>query len=416
MPEWWENELLQVKDNKLYLEGIPAEEIARQEGTALYVYSLPQIKRKYQELVEALSPLKPLTYHIHYALKANANQPLLETLLSCGVGIDAVSSGEVKKALEVGFPAEKIFFTGTSLSSEDLRFALSIPGLYLILDAVELLPQLKALTREISSDLPLKLGFRWNPGIGQGFNAKVITAGASSPEGIPIKFGIDPQRLEEAWKQAISLGFQPRGLHQHLGSGWTGSDFPVISQAVERLVRTAQRLEEKWGPLEFLDFGGGFTPRYQADQSLFPLRDYALTIKNKIQQSGLKSKLLIFEPGKFLVAEAGLLLVKVEYIKSSFGHLFACVNAGTFNSLPRPAIYPEARHKVVNASCVHSSQPVTLTIAGNLCETGDVFAWGVKLPLPQPGDILAILHAGAYGESMASTFNLRSRPRAFYLT
>jgi diaminopimelate decarboxylase len=116
------------------------------------------------------------------------------------------------------------------------------------------------------------------------------------------------------------------------------------------------------------------------------------------------------------VAEAGILLVRVEYIKSSFGHLFACVNAGTFNSLPRPAIYPEARHEVVNASCVHSPELVPLTIAGHLCETGDVFAWQVKLPLPRAGDILAILQAGAYGQSMASTFNLRSLPREIYLS
>lgn len=413
---WWETEFLSVKNNKLYLEGISAEDIARQEGTPIFVYSLKEIRRKYEQLKRDLADLSPWRFQIKYALKANPNPKILSTLLACGVGIDAVSPGEIKRALEVGFPPAKIFFTGTSLSTEDLTFALSVPGICLILDAVELLPRLKEVAHQSSCPKPIKIGFRWNPGLGLGFASRVITAGAISPDGIPIKFGIAPDRLEEAWAQAKSFGFKPVGLHQHLGSGWKADDYPVVLEAVKRMISMAYHLEKKWNSLQFLDFGGGFSPRYQETQSLFPFHEYASAIKNHLQEAGLSDKLIIFEPGRYLVAEAGVLLVRVEYVKSSFGHLFACVNAGTFNTLPRPAIYPEAKHEVVNASCVYSEDLYQLTIAGHLCETGDVFAHQVELPLPKPGDILAILHAGAYAQSMASSFNLRPIPREIYLS
>jgi diaminopimelate decarboxylase len=134
-------------------------------------------------------------------------------------------------------------------------------------------------------------------------------------------------------------------------------------------------------------------------------------IGRRVAGSGLSLAALAVEPGKYLVADAGVLLLGVEYLKESYGHLFACVNSGTFNSLPRPAVYPQAYHEIVNCSAVHVGNMRPITVAGNLCETGDVFGREILMPVPRRGDVLAVLCAGAYGRSMASNFNLRDIPR-----
>jgi len=152
------------------------------------------------------------------------------------------------------------------------------------------------------------------------------------------------------------LGFLPVGLHQHLGSGWTEEDFPVAVKAVDRMIKKARELKKAGFRLEFLDFGGGFGPKYRETQRQFPLAEYAAYILDKVENSDLGLKAIVVEPGKYLLANAGVLLVRVEYLKKSYGNLFACVNAGTFNTVPRPAIYEEAYHEIVNASRVNGSK------------------------------------------------------------
>jgi diaminopimelate decarboxylase len=253
----------------------------------------------------------------------------------------------------------------------------------------------------------IRVCFRWNPGIGLGFNPKAITAGNRSLDGTPIKFGIEEAKLTRAFERAVKSGFVPVGLHQHLGSGWLKEDFAMAARAVDRMIEMAKRLAGQGHSLEFLDFGGGFGPRYTKGQRPFPVARYAEYIGRRVRSSGLPLKYIAVEPGKYLVADAGVLLLRVEYVKESYGNLFACVNGGTFNTLPRPAIYAQARHEVVHTGRVEGRPRVPITIAGNLCETGDVFAKEILLPLPKAGDILALLHAGAYARSMASNFNLR---------
>jgi diaminopimelate decarboxylase len=184
-----------------------------------------------------------------------------------------------------------------------------------------------------------------------------------------------------------------------------------VREAVDRMIRLAARLERDGVKLQFLDFGGGIGPRYHRGQTLLPVDKYAAHIIRRIVGAGLGIRSIAVEPGKYLAAEAGILLVRVEYLKTSFGQLFACVNAGTYTSLPRPAIYAGAHHEILNCERLASRTTVPVTVAGNLCETGDVFGRNVPLPEPRKGDILAILHAGAYARSMASNFNLREIPR-----
>jgi diaminopimelate decarboxylase len=173
-------------------------------------------------------------------------------------------------------------------------------------------------------------------------------------------------------------------------------------------------VEQAGVQLEFVDFGGGFGPRYVKSQAAFPLEKYAAYIGRRIAESGLQIKAVAVEPGKYLVANAGVLLLRVEYLKESYGQLFACVAAGTFNCLPRPVIYPEAYHEIVNCGRVQGRELRKVTVAGNLCETGDVFGKEIPMPIPRRGDVLAVLCAGAYGRSMASNFNLRDFPKEIF--
>lgn len=413
---WWENEFLKVKDNKLYLEGSSAEEIARKYGTPIYVYSRRQIKRNFEALKEAFTTSKPeLEIRIAYAMKANPHPGILKTLLKAGAFIDAVSPAEVETALKAGFPEERIMFTGTSISQEDFERVLRHRGVTVNIDALDQIELLSAARKRLRLKSSVRVSVRWNPGLGRGFSSKTVTAGQKSSDGTPIKFGVEDSRVLETFNKLKQLGFQPVGLHQHLGSGWTEEDFPVAIKAVDRMIKKARELKRAGFDLEFLDFGGGFGPKYQADQRLFPVPEYATYILDKVENSNLGIKAIVVEPGKYLVAEAGVLLVKVEYLKKSYGNLFACVNAGTYNTVPRPVIYEEAYHEIVNASAVNSSQKVKVTVAGHLCETGDVFGVERLMPYPERGQILAVLLAGAYCRSMASNFNLRPIPKEILL-
>ncbi len=207
------------------------------------------------------------------------------------------------------------------------------------------------------------------------------------------------------------MGFRPVGLHQHLGSGWVREDIGMVRTAVDRMVRKAREVEKAGFPLEFLDFGGGFGPRYLRSRGVFPVEDYIAYLTKAVARAGLSVRALALEPGKYLVGDAGVLLLGVEYVKESYGNIFACVDGGTFNTVPRPAIYLTAHHEIVNAVRVDGPHKARVTVAGNLCETGDVFGRERSMPLPVSGDVLAVLCAGAYCRSMASHFNLRQIPR-----
>lgn len=407
---WWENEFLRVEEEKLFLGPRLASNIASEFGTPLFVISKNQILSNYRKLKQLFSSKTELELRICYAMKANPDQKILRILHQEGAWIDAVSPGEVEEAMRAGFPACRIIFTGTSLSSEDLSSVMAIEGITLNVDAEEQLELMREIKEKRFPGQNMRVSVRWNPGIGRGFNARAVTAGSTAPDGTPIKFGVEEERVVPLFEKIVEYGFRPQGLHQHLGSGWREEDFQAVKAAVEKIISKACEIEKNGFSLEFLDFGGGFGPRYSESEALFPLESYASLICGMISNSGLKIKALALEPGKYLVGNAGVLLVRAEYVKESYGNLFACVNAGTFNTLPRPAIYAEAHHHVVNCSDVGLEKAEEITVAGNLCETGDVFARKARMARPKRGDILAVLNAGAYCRSMASYYNLRQIP------
>jgi len=408
---WWENDFATVKGNKLYLAGRRAEDLAAKFGTPLYIYGKDAVRARYRFLEGLLAECAPVEAWICYAMKANPHPDLLALLRRSGARVDAVSPNEVAAAVAAGFAPERILYTGTSVSRDDLERAFAVDGLTVNIDAPE---QLEVMSRVKRCSFPkkkIRVSVRWNPGLGRGFNPRVITAGARSSDGTPIKFGVEERKVVGVFERARTLGFVPVGLHQHLGSGWVREDFPTVREAVGKIVRKARELKRLGFPLEFLDFGGGFGPRYSEEQALFPVERYLRLVSRAVADARLGLKAIAVEPGKFLVGDAGALLLRVEYIKESYGNLFACVNGGTYNTVPRPAIYLQACHEIVNASRVRGTPGARLTVAGNLCETGDVFGKDRLLPVPKTGQVLAVLSAGAYCHSMASTFNLRDIPR-----
>ncbi len=412
---WWENRFLSVRNNVLHLEGRPATELAREHGTPLFVYGRNQLRENYRKLLRLLQGQSSREARLCYAMKANSHPELLSVLLEEGAWIDAVSPGEVAIARNAGFPAGRILFTGTSLSLEDLEKVLCHNDVLVNIDAAAQLELMRTAREQWFKHKTVRVAVRMNPGIGKGFSPKATTAGAMAGDGTPIKFGIEPDLTPAVFHRAADLGFIPIGLHQHLGSGWSDQDLDTTKQAVDIMVSMASKLQAQGLYLEFLDFGGGFGPRYTDAQRPFPLKDYISHIHQAIQTARLNLKAVALEPGKYLAGDAGVLLFKVEYTKTSFGNLFACVNTGTFNSVPRPAIYNEARHTIVHCSRIRSDDCQPITIAGNLCETGDVFATNAILPFPERGDILALLCAGAYGRSMASNYNARAIPKEIVL-
>ncbi|MGD8536141.1 MAG: diaminopimelate decarboxylase [Candidatus Aminicenantes bacterium] len=408
---WWENNFLKAKKGKLYLGKEEASRMAEKYGTPLFIYSQNQILTNLHTLRNAFEKLTSLQVRVYYAMKANPHSGILKALNNEGVWIDAVSPGEINKALKAGFSEEKIFFTGTSVSSDDLREVYQKNNLIINIDAEEQLELMKEIRDKMFRHKKFKVAVRWNPGIGRGFDSKAVTAGERSYDGIPIKFGIEEKKVIAMFSKALHFDFIPKGLHQHLGSGWTRQDLEAVKKAVDKMISMASEIQNQGFELEFLDFGGGFAPRYSHQQDDFPVEDYAQYICQKIKKSGLKIKAIAVEPGKFLVGNAGILLVRVEYLKKSYNNTFACVNAGTFNTVPRPAIYSEAHHHIVNCSHLDSGRMEKVTVAGNLCEAGDIFGKEMVMPLPKRGDILAVLNAGAYCSSMASNFNLRDIPK-----
>lgn len=408
---WWENEFLKVRNNQLHIGGHEAKQIAEDSGTPLFVYSKLQTQTNFRTLIKAFHKNTALEPRICYAMKANANPELLKILLAEGAWIDAVSPGEIAIARNVGFPGSKIYFTGTSSSLEDFQKVFAHNDVIANIDAQEQLDIMWEAKEKWFKHKTIKVSLRWNPGIGKGFSPKTITAGRRSTDGTPIKFGVEESRVIFTLQRASDMGFIPVGLHQHLGSGWTKNDYEDVKIAVDKIIQLALEVQAQGFRLEFLDFGGGFGPKYSQSEELFPLMDYIGYICRKIEETKLNLKAIAVEPGKYMVSNSGVLLFRVEYLKQSYGNLFACVNAGTFNSAPRPAIYTQAHHQIINCSNVHTNNPEKITVAGNLCETGDVFGKEILMPIPEKGSILALLHAGAYCRSMASNYNLREIPR-----
>ncbi len=382
----------------LSIGGVDALELAKNYGTPLYVIDEERIIENYQRLYSVFSD-KYANFKIYYACKANTNLSVMRILKDEGSNIDAVSPGEIYTALLVGFKPEKILYTGNNVTNEELEFALS-SEVRINLDSIS---QLERLSKLPDSD-GKEISFRVNPRVGAGHHDHCITGGDLS------KFGIMEEEAVNAYQKAVDLGFKPVGIHAHIGSGIL--DPEPFKLAVHTLMDVAGRVyREVEVEFEFVDFGGGIGIPYEPQESILNLEIFSQEIvdlfKEKLYEYNMGNPTMCLEPGRYIVGDASYLLTKVNTIKQSY-RKFAGVDAG-FNTLLRPTMYGSYHH-IVLASQPNAKPTQTIDIAGNICESGDLFARDRPMPYIKEGSLLTILNAGAYGFSMSSQYN--SRPRA----
>jgi len=377
-----------IKNNKLFIGGIAATDLVAQYGSPLYVYDAAIIKERYADLV------KNITYpnvKIHYACKANTNREILRLLRNIGCNIEAVSKGEILAALDAGFQSEQIIYTCSYVTKEELAFVIK-NNIMLNLDS------LKQLQRFGEIKPGGKVSLRLNQGIGAGHHEHNITGGPNS------KFGIDISQIDEAKNIANEYGLRIVGIHQHIGSGIL--DNKMFMKAIKKLLKTAKQFSD----LEFLDFGGGFGIPYRPEEEPLDMvilgkmitRELEIFVKEYGRELEIK-----FEPGRFLVGESGVLLGTATEIKKTPYKTFVGIDAG-FNQLIRPMMYG-SYHEIVNTSNVAGEKEI-VTVVGNICESGDIFAQDRNLAQVKEGDILAILGSGAYGYAMSFPYNARPQP------
>lgn len=377
-----------IRRNKLYLGGISAEELTRKFGSPLYVYEEKILKEKYLELSRAITYART---RIFYACKANTNPEIMKILGRLKTGIEAVSLGEVAIARRAGFMPKDIIFTGDNLTLPELEALVKQN----ILISADSLGQIEKIGRLNPGG---KISIRVNQGIGAGMHNHVITGGPDS------KFGIYLDQLNTAKKLAQRYNLKIAGVMQHIGSGIL--DEKIYLTAMRALLKVARQFPD----LEFIDVGGGLGVAYKSEQKKLDLVSLGAKISREFSefaQTYGKEISLYFEPGRFLVAEAGVLLATVAEIKENKFHTFVGLNSG-MHHLIRPAMYG-SYHEILNASRVRGKAK-KVEIVGNICESSDFFAHERKITMPKEGEILAILNAGAYGYSMSSNYNSHPRP------
>ena len=389
-----------IKTNEkgnLSIGGADAIELTEKYNTPLYVIDEMKIRDNYRRVYEAFSSQYD-KFKIFYACKANTNLAVMRILEQEGSSIDAVSPGEIYTALLAGFEPERVLYTGNNATDEELKFAVD-SGVIINLDSVSALHRLT----KVCNPQEVKISFRVNPKVGAGHHEHCITGGDLS------KFGVMEEEAADVYKMAQDLGFTPVGIHTHIGSGIL--DPEPFMLAVETLMDVAGRVHEEAGiKFEFIDFGGGLGIPYHPDESKLDIDTFSKEIvglfKDKLNEYNIGTPTMFIEPGRYIVGDASVLLTKVNTIKQSY-RKFAGVDAG-FNTLLRPSMYGSYHHIVV-ANKPEAENTQTIDIAGNVCESGDLFARDRPMPELEEGDTLAIFNAGAYAFSMSSQYN--SRPK-----
>lgn len=376
----------------LHAEDVALPEIAARVGTPFYCYSSATLERHYTVFADAFAGVDAL---VCYALKANSNQSVLRTLARLGAGADVVSGGELKRALLAGIPPGKMVFSGVGKTEAELNAALDA-GILCI--NVESEPELELLSRVAASrGRTAHVSVRVNPDIDAKTHAKISTGKSENKFGIPIS------RARDVYARAAKLpGIKVTGVDMHIGSQIT--DLAPMADAFALLADFVRTLRADGHTISHVDFGGGLGIPYHADKPAPPLPvAYAEVVKRAVRDLGVK---LLFEPGRLIVGNAGILVTRVLYLKHGEGKTFVIIDAA-MNDLIRPTLY-EAHHDILPVVAPQPGAPTfKADVVGPVCETGDYLALDRMLPQCQPGDLLAIMTSGAYGAVQASTYNTR---------
>ena len=377
------------RDGELFAEGVALSAIAQRFGTPTYVYSRAHIEAQYRSFTDALDGVPHL---VCYAVKANSNLGVLNVLARMGAGFDIVSRGELERVLAAGGQADKIVFSGVGKSREDMRRALEVGVHCFNIESTDELERLQVVAAEMGVRAPISL--RVNPDVDAGTHPYISTGLKEN------KFGIAIADAEDVYIRAAQLpNLEVLGVDCHIGSQLT--TLPPFIDALDRLLALVDRLGECGIYLHHIDLGGGVGVRYRDEEPPL-IADYIQAVRERIEGRGLT---LMFEPGRYIVANAGVLLTQVEYLKHTEHKDFAIVDAA-MNDLIRPALYQAWMN--VTAVAPRDSAARAYDIVGPICETGDFLAKDRQLALEE-GDLLAVHSAGAYGFVMSSNYNTRGR-------
>jgi diaminopimelate decarboxylase len=378
------------RHGELHAEALPVSRLAAEVGTPFFCYSHAAIASAYDEFATAVKGLPAL---VCYALKANSNLAVIASLARRGAGADVVSEGELRQALAAGIPPEKIIFSGVGKTAAEMRFALETGIRQLNIESLPELRLLDQVARAVGRKAPVAL--RVNPDVDARTHAKISTGKAEN------KFGIELGLIQEAYREAAGLaGIEVRGLALHIGSQLT--DLEPYRAAFARLAELTAELRRQGLAVDRLDLGGGIGIAYRGEQPP-SIADYVRVVRETVAPLGTE---LVFEPGRRLVGNAGILVSRVLFVKPGASRDFVIIDAA-MNDLLRPALY-DAYHAILPVAEPASDAPVKrFDVVGPICESGDRMAEQRPLPPLQPGDLLAICQAGAYSAVMGSGYNTR---------
>ncbi len=380
---------MEIRDHRLILGGIPASDLVREFGSPLYAYEEDVIRDRCRR-VRGMSTHRP--YRPRFSIKANSNPQIVSLVAEEGLDLEVVSPGEMALALAAGTSPDRIHYFGAGMTRDEMAFARA-RGVGVTVDT---LSQLGIYAGLAPGGL---LGVRLNPGAGLGHHDHVITAGPQT------KFGVPVEHAARVRDEAKRLGLRVSGIHMHVGSNFL--DGGPMLELVDILLAAARLFPD----LEWVCIGGGFGVPYKPSEPALDLAAFGTLLTARFAafcKAYGRPVTLAVEPGRYLVAESGFLLARVSTVQTGMERVFLVTDTG-FNHLIRPAMYG-AYHGVLKADGADLPAAGRVDVCGNICETGDVFQRDWPLPPVAEGDVLAIIHAGAYGFTMASTYNTRPLP------
>ncbi|MCW7542847.1 diaminopimelate decarboxylase [Aurantimonas litoralis] len=381
----------EIRDGVLHAEDVSVETIAHDVGTPFYCYSTATLTRHYTVFADAFADIDAL---VCYAMKANSNQAVLKTLAALGAGADVVSGGELLRALRAGIPAEKIMFSGVGKSVPEIDLALA-SGIFCF--NIESEPELEMISaRAVAAGRTAHVSFRINPDVDARTHAKISTGKKSD------KFGIAYERAEAVYDRARALpGIAVSGIDMHIGSQIV--ELEPFDQAFERLAGLVRRLRGAGHDIAHVDLGGGLGVPYSRTNTPPPAPPaYAEIVKRHVRDLDCK---VVFEPGRLIAANAGILVTRVVYVKEAEGKTFVIVDAG-MNDLIRPTLY-DAWHDIHPVLDDPDAPRLVADVVGPVCESGDYFARARDIPAVKAGDLVYLSSAGAYGAVQSGTYNSR---------
>ena len=385
---------LQIENSHLTIGGVDSVELIEQYGSPLYVTNEERLRANFRRYSDAFP-----NADLYYAAKANANFTILRIMADEGAGADVFSDGELYMALLAGIPKEKVLFNGNSKSDGELLMAVKT-GVRVSLDSLDELRTLSTIAK--NEGAVVDISFRVNPDVSPDTHPKISTGLRTS------KFGVPHDEVVRAYKEALDLpGVNPVGIHCHIGSQIL--DITPFAEAMTKMMDLVEQVTRLGAELEFVDVGSGLGIPYEKGIEVptpQDLADLILPIFNeRCKAEGISPK-LVLEPGRYVAADSTVLLTTVNTMKEA-AKKFVGVDAG-FNLMIRPAMYDSYQHVVV-ANKADAPVKDIYSIAGPICETGDILAHDRELPTIEKGDIIAVLDAGAYGFSMSSQYNGRVR-------